>query len=153
MDRWVAPQFYPSYFISGLKPKICHKVQVFQPVSLTHSIGLATLQEEKLNDRPTRNTTSYSPKSSFCPTLTTTSAPQTPSPLKTSSPATPHHQKIPPLSTTSPLMSSKLAAIRGYVITVMNTFEPATGVNTSSISLSLSQSFPNQTLNHWSRCC
>jgi hypothetical protein len=46
------PQFYLSCFISGLKPEIRREVQAFQPASLTHAIGLAKLQESKLNDKP-----------------------------------------------------------------------------------------------------
>jgi hypothetical protein len=51
------PQFYLSCFISGLKVDIRREVLAFQPVSLTHAISLARLQEEKFNDRYTH--TSY----------------------------------------------------------------------------------------------
>jgi hypothetical protein len=42
--------FYLSCFISGLKPEIRREVQAFQPISLSHAISLAKLQEEKIND-------------------------------------------------------------------------------------------------------
>jgi hypothetical protein len=53
----IPPQFYLSCFISGLKVDIRREVLAFQPVSLTHAISLARLQEEKFNDRYTH--TSY----------------------------------------------------------------------------------------------
>jgi hypothetical protein len=49
------PQFLLSCFISGLKPEIRREIQAFQPISLTHAISLARLQEDKINDRSTYN--------------------------------------------------------------------------------------------------
>jgi hypothetical protein len=44
--------FYLSCFVSGLKPEIRREVLAFQPMSLTHAISLAKLQEDKVNDKP-----------------------------------------------------------------------------------------------------
>lgn len=84
------PHFLLSCFIYGLKPDIGREIQAFQPISLTHAISLAKLQEDKLNDKtPFRhalssNTQDFN-RSSFKPTVT--SAPQKPTtqPLKTTS--------------------------------------------------------------------
>ncbi|XP_058782994.1 uncharacterized protein LOC131657638 [Vicia villosa] len=100
--------FYLSCFISGLKPAIRREVQAFQPLSLSHAISLARLQEAKINDRPqpnylrrtetsppvTTNTsltqTNINQRHNIRPALTTTPlAPltKTPTPIKRLSPA------------------------------------------------------------------
>jgi hypothetical protein len=62
-------QFYLSCFISGLKPNIRREVQAFQPLSLTHAISLAKLQEDKFTDR--FNPIYKKPESSINPNRTT----------------------------------------------------------------------------------
>lgn len=90
--------FYLSYFISGLKPEIRREVQAFQPISLSHAISLAKIQEEKHMDRflplSSRRTTDFTtPNTAFRtqtrPPLTTaitvpssSTAPKTPPPIK-----------------------------------------------------------------------
>ncbi|GAU30089.1 hypothetical protein TSUD_392450 [Trifolium subterraneum] len=87
-------QFFLSCFISGLKPDIRREVQAFQPISLSHAISLAKLQEDKLADRGYNNSnTATSSKQPFRPPITTAStlkpqnAPKTPPPIKRLSPA------------------------------------------------------------------
>lgn len=81
--------FYLSCFVSGLKPTIRREVQAFQPMSLSHAISLAKLQEDKTNDRisqfqnrrtPTPPTHSSLSRPPFRPNPNTNSptAPQTP---------------------------------------------------------------------------
>ncbi|MCI02829.1 hypothetical protein A2U01_0023863, partial [Trifolium medium] len=71
------PQFFLSCFISGLKAEIRREVQAFQPISLSHAISLAKLQEDKLADRgykpPNTATTSKNP---FRPPITSPSTPE-----------------------------------------------------------------------------
>jgi hypothetical protein len=93
--------FYLSCFVSGLKPEIRREVLAFQPISLSHAISLAKLQEEKLNDLPTqppprRPTTHFPPPNAltttkppfrtFPPPLQPTTPPQTATPIKRLSP-------------------------------------------------------------------
>jgi len=90
----LAPQFYLSCFISGLRADIRREVQAFQPVSLSHAIHLAKLQEEKLNDktpppsfrRPDSNPNRYTPR----PNLTTTN-----NPTNTTTPPNPNPHTTP----------------------------------------------------------
>lgn len=85
--------FYLSCFISGLKPDIRREVQAFQPISLSHAISLAKIQEEKHNDRTTNTQNRRLPFRSTPPTPltsatnTTTTAPPTPPAIKRLSPA------------------------------------------------------------------
>lgn len=93
------PQFYLSCFVSGLKPEIRREVQAFQPISLSHAISLAKLQEEKHNDHPKTLATKtnwnpnrppfHPPTTTAAITNTTTSSSQhkTPPPVKRLSPA------------------------------------------------------------------
>ncbi|KAJ4980355.1 hypothetical protein NE237_031192 [Protea cynaroides] len=46
----LSEQFFKSYFISGLKPEIRRKVVAHQPITLHHAIGLARLQEDRINE-------------------------------------------------------------------------------------------------------
>jgi hypothetical protein len=91
--------FYLSCFISGLKPEICREVQAFQPISLSHAISLAKLQEDKVNDRPNRRpTTSITGPN---PPLLTRPTFRSPSPATPLQPHTP--PKIPtPIKRLSP---------------------------------------------------
>ena len=79
------PQFYLSCFISGLKPAIRREVQAFQPISLSHAISLAKLQEEKINDRPPFTQTRRSEQ----PTPPQRSPTNDPKPALTTVPASP----------------------------------------------------------------
>jgi hypothetical protein len=76
------PQFYLSCFISRLKADIRREVLAFQPVSLTHAISLARLQEEKFNDR-------YPNPSYRRPEPTNTNPRPPPRPTITTAPPTP----------------------------------------------------------------
>ncbi|KAK2387384.1 hypothetical protein QL285_061173 [Trifolium repens] len=90
----LAPQFYLSCFISGLRADIRREVQAFQPASLTHAISLAKLQQDKINDRSSSRRLDFHPSTSRPPprptittspntTPTTVTAPTTPNPNQT----------------------------------------------------------------------
>jgi hypothetical protein len=123
--------FYLSCFISGLKPEIRREVQAFQPISLSHAISLAKLQEDKVNDRPNRRSTT-SLTGPNPPLLTRPS-------FRPPSPATPFQPNTPPNRPT-PIKrlshkNSKPAGRKAFVITVTKNTLPATAANMPSISL------------------
>jgi hypothetical protein len=87
-------QFYLSCFISGLKPEIRREVLAFQPISLSHAISLAKLQEDKFADHGYRNpSTASSSKPPYKPPITASTTikppngPKMPPPNKRLSPA------------------------------------------------------------------
>ncbi|XP_061370707.1 uncharacterized protein LOC133313358 [Gastrolobium bilobum] len=48
-----------SCFISGLKPELRREVQALQPMTLPQAIGLARLQEDKLNDQRSQSRSKF----------------------------------------------------------------------------------------------
>jgi hypothetical protein len=88
--------FYLSCFISGLKPEIRRKVQAFQPISLSHAISLAKLQEEKINDHPTASSNRRTPLTISTNTNSaTTSKPPYKNPATLLQPNTPPQNHVP----------------------------------------------------------
>lgn len=55
--KGLTEEFFVSCFVSGLKDEIKTEVQIFQPTTISHAIGLARLQEESIETLSRRNKT------------------------------------------------------------------------------------------------